>query len=321
MTTLKVEKPGMLTTVQDLGREGFGPLGVSPSGAADALSLRLGNRLVGNTEGAAALELTLTGGTFVFPEGALLALAGSDFGTTLAGRALPCWESRQAVPGSVLEIGATRGGARCYVCVSGGVLVAPVMGSASTHLLSGIGGFEGRALRRGDSLSIGEAAAAARPRRVPAQALDRETLGAFEAPDAIKSLRVTDGPQSELFSPRTWSVFLESAFTVTEESNRMGLRLSGPSIAARSGGEMVSEGVSLGAIQVTPGGQPIVLFVEQQTAGGYPKIANVIGADVFRLGQLRPRDQVRFELVTFDQARAALRAQHAWLALELESLA
>lgn len=315
MSRLTVEKPGMLTTVQDLGRQGFGPLGVSPSGAADALSLELGNRLLGNAPDAAALELTLVGGAFAFPEGATVVLAGSDFGAAIGGRPLPCWEVRALPPGAVLEIGATRGGARCYLCVAGGVRVPLVMGSASTHLLSAIGGFEGRALRKGDALELGGGAWTGRagaPRAagaaIPALAGD-----AFDPPGRAKRLRVTDGPQSDRFSPRGWSAFLESEFTVTEEANRQGLRLAGPTIAPRAGGEMISEGVALGAIQVTPAGQAIVLFVESQTAGGYPKIANVISADLFRLGQLRPRDRVRFERVGIDEAVAAWREQRARL--------
>jgi biotin-dependent carboxylase-like uncharacterized protein len=313
LSALLVEKPGMLTTVQDLGREGLGPLGVSPSGAADPLSLEIGNRLVGNPPGAAALELTLLGGRFVFPEGARIALTGSDFGATLGGQAFPNWSPRTAPPGAPLELGATRGGARCYLCVTGGMRVESVMGSASTHLLSGLGGLEGRALRKGDAIEIGAASLGAAPRQLAAHSLAALAHDAFEAPGKPKSLRVTDGPQSEWFSPRAWSTFLESVFTVTEESNRMGLRLSGPGIAARMPGEMISEGVPLGAIQITPGGQPIVLFVEQQTTGGYPKIANVIGADLFRLGQLRPRDQVRFERVSFERAVEMLREQRATL--------
>jgi antagonist of KipI len=315
MSRLTVEKPGMLTTVQDQGRQGFGPLGVSPSGAADPLSLELGNRMLGNPAGAAALELTLTGGAYAFPEGVTVALAGSDFGANVAGKPVLCWEPRALSPGAVLEIGATRGGARCYLCVEGGVRVPPVMGSASTHLLSAMGGFHGRALRRGDVLDLGIASRSGSASHPSPEAIAALAGDAFEPPGSPKSVRVTDGPQAEAFSPRTWSTFLESAFTVTEETNRQGLRLGGSSIAARGGGEMISEGVALGAIQVTPAGQPIVLFVEQQTTGGYPKIANVVGADLFRLGQLRPRDQVRFVRVTLDEAREALREQRRRLAV------
>lgn len=315
---LRIEKPGMLTTVQDAGREGFGPLGVSPSGAADSFSLEIGNRILGNPAGAAALEFTLVGGTIAFPKGARIALAGSDFGAALSGPPLPCWEPREAAPGTVLEMGATRGGARCYLCVAGGVEVAPVMGSASTHLLSGLGGFEGRALRKGDTLAMGAPPSAPRWALAGRAALGAIAREAFDPPGALKILRVTDGPQAARFSSRAWSTFLESAFTVSEDSNRMGLRLDGPMIATRDAGEMISEGVSLGAIQATPGGQPIVLFIEQQTAGGYPKIANVIAADLWRLGQLRPRDRVRFERVSVEDALERLREQRARLEGALE---
>src|SRR6266481_3153524 len=170
MHLIEVLEPGLFTTVQDLGREGFGPMGVSPSGAADAISLRIGNRLVGNAEGAAGLEMTLLGGTFVFPEGAVFALAGSDFGATLDRKPVELWTSLEARLGQTLRLGPTRSGARCYLCVQGGIAVTPFLVSASTHILSGLGGHEGRALRKGDVLNIGsairgEAEAAYRKRR------------------------------------------------------------------------------------------------------------------------------------------------------------
>src|ERR1700734_523662 len=155
MSVILVQTPGMFTTVQDLGRYGYGPLGVSPSGAADPISLRLGNLLVGNPEDAAALEMTLLGGTFLFPEGAILALSGSDFGAKLDNLAVDPWMSFEARPGQTLRLGPTRSGARSYLCVQGGIAVNPFLGSASTPTLSCLGGFEGRALRKGDVVSIG----------------------------------------------------------------------------------------------------------------------------------------------------------------------
>ena len=157
MSAILVQSPGPFTTVQDLGREGFGPLGVSPSGAADAISLRIGNRLVENPETAAGLEMTLVGGTFQFPEGAVLALAGSDFGATLDDVPVKLWTSFQARPGQTLRVGPTRGGARCYLCIQGAILVQPLLGSASTHVLTGLGGWQGRALRKGDRIARGHA--------------------------------------------------------------------------------------------------------------------------------------------------------------------
>jgi antagonist of KipI len=302
MSTLRVERPGMLTTVQDLGREGFGALGVSPSGAADRVALRVGNALVGNAPGAAALEMTLTGGTFGFSDGVAVALTGSDFGATLNGRPIELWCTHRVDAGEQLEVAATRSGARCYLCVSGGIDVPLVMGSASTHLLSGLGGFQGRALVKGDVLHLGIGTPPARPRRV--------APGALEVLAPRKVLRVTRGSQFEVFSALARSAMLEGVFTVGEASNRMGLRLDGPLLDPGVHGEMISEGVPLGAIQVTPAGQAIVLFVEQQTAGGYPKIANVISADMHSVGQLRPRDEVRFEIIPLETAR------NLWMELE-----
>jgi antagonist of KipI len=310
MNTLEVLAPGLLTAVQDLGREGFGPLGVSPSGAADPIALRIGNRLVGNADGAAGLEMTLLGGTFAFPDGGVVALTGSDFGATLDGKPVPRWTSFEAKPGQTLRLGPTRSGARCYLCVQGGIMVEPFLGSASTHLLSGLGGHQGRPLRKGNVLKIGGTGTPAcslspsgvpdlnRGRRVAAKALDRLA--------SRKVLRVTPGPQSHWFPQAAQKIFYASAYRVSEEANRMGLRLEGPAIPEGAHGEMITEGVSLGAVQVTAAGLPIILFVEQQTTGGYAKIANVISADLSSLGQLRPRDEIRFELVSFETARKLL---------------
>lgn len=301
MGVIQVQAPGLFTTVQDLGRHGYGPMGVSPSGAADPISLRLGNRLVGNAEGAAGLEMTLLGGTFVFPDGATIALAGSDFSAPV-----PLWTPIQMPPGETLRLGPTRTGARCYLCVRGGIAVKTFLGSASTHILSGLGGLEGRPLRKGDVLPIG-----------PEPRCD----GIAEAPPWIitlmtrKTLRVTRGPQGDLFPNASHEAFLTGTYNVTEEANRMGLRLDGPPVSGPAGGGMISEGVSLGAIQIPEGGKPIILFVEQQTTGGYPKIANVIAADLPSVGQLRPRDEIRFELVSLETARGLLRTQEELLNL------
>ena len=308
MSTIEVLAPGLLTSVQDLGREGFGPMGVSASGAADAVSLRIGNRLVGNAEGAAGLEMTLLGGTFLFPEGAVLALAGSEFGATLDDTPVELWTAFEARPGQTLRLGPTRTGARCTLCVRGGIAVKDFLGSASTHVLSGLGGHEGRALRKGDALKIGSARTSFRKRTLAARAL--ESL----APRKV--LRVTAGPQSDWFPEAAQKIFYGGAYRVAEESNRMGLRLEGEAIPVPSGGQMISEGVSLGAIQIAAGGLPIILFVEQQTTGGYPKIANVISADLHSLGQLRPRDEIRFERVEMETARALLMEQEKLLASE-----
>jgi antagonist of KipI len=309
MSLIEVRAPGLLTTVQDLGREGFGPMGVSPSGAADAVALRVGNRLAGNAEGAAGLEMTLLGGSFFFREAAVVALTGSDFAPTLDDERVETWSSVEIRAGQTLQIGPTRAGARCYLCVRGGIDVKLFLGSASTHLLSGLGGFDGRALRKGDVLKVGRAIEGFRTFRK--RNLARRAL---EKLAPRKVLRVTAGPQSDWFSKEARNMFYAGTYRVTEESNRMGLRLEGAAIASAPGGEMISEGVSLGAVQITASGLPIILFVEQQTTGGYPKIANVISADMSSLGQRRPRDEMRFELVEMETARALLVEQEELLA-------
>jgi len=308
MKLIEVRAPGLLTTVQDPGREGFGPLGVSASGAADLVALRIGNRLVGNDEDAAGLEMTLLGGTFYFPDGGVIALAGSNFCAKLDDAPLAGWTSAAVKARQTLTVGATNSGARCYLCVEGGIEVRRVMGSASTHLLSGLGGVEGRALRKGDVLYVAAPKQAFRTFR-------RRTVNGrgLEKLKPRKLLRVTDGPQSDWFREEAKRVFYGNTFRVTEESNRMGVRLDGAALTGTETGEMISEGVSLGTVQITAGGLPIILFVEQQTTGGYPKIANVIAADMHSVGQLRPRDEIRFERVEMHAAVALLEEQEKWL--------
>lgn len=280
---IRVLAPGLLTTVQDLGRYGYAHLGVSASGAADPLSFRLGNLIVGNPENTPALEMTLVGGAFEFESEAVVCLVGSDFG-------VPLWTPIRLQAGGTLRCGATRSGARCYLCVRGGIEIPLVLGSASTHVTTGLGG---RVLRKGDVLEVGDRASHPVRRIEAPPAWDRSVL------------RVTAGPQ------RHWFRDTLGCYEVAEESNRMGLRLKGPKLAYR--GEMLTEGVSLGSVQVPPEGQPIVLFVEHQTTGGYPKIANVIAADLPAVGQLRPRDTVRFEEVSLETAMALKRVQEDWL--------
>jgi len=218
------------------------------------------------------------------------------------------WTSTEVKPGQTVRLGPTRSGARCYLCVRGGIEVKLFLGSASTHILSELGGHEGRSLQKGDVLKVGPASEAVRKRRLSAQAL--------KLVEPRKVLRLTPGPQSDWFPEASQRLFYASRYRVAEESNRMGIRLEGASIPAPAGGPMISEGIPLGAIQVPDGGQPIILFVEQQTTGGYPKIANVISADLHSLGQLRPRDEVRFERVDWETARSLLREQQEFLASE-----
>jgi antagonist of KipI len=287
---LRVLAPGFLTTVQDLGRFGYAHFGISASGAADPLALRAGNLLVGNDENAATLEITLTGGEFVFDGAAVISITGSDFAASV-----PMWQPVEIRPGEIVRFGPSRQGARCYLSVRGGLDVPLVMGSASVHVTTGVGG---RPLRRGDMLPVGDRAVR-RPRK-PALGAPSHT--------GIACLRTTAGPQARWFGDELYA----AGYRVREESNRMGIRLQGPALPS-PGGHMITEGVPLGAVQAPPDGQPIILFVEHQTTGGYPKPANVISADFWRLGQLRPRDEVRFERITMEGALALLRDQEEWL--------
>ena len=287
---IRVLSPGLQTTVQDLGRFHWAQHGVSASGAADPLALCAGNLLVGNAENAAAIEMTLKGAVFEFQCDATIALTGSDFDA-----GLPLWTAIELKAGETVRCGATRSGARCYLAVRGGIGVPRIMGSASVHVMTGVGG---RPLHAGDVLPVGDAAIR-RPRR-----------GIVPPPEYLRTglLRAIDGPQVDRFRGELYL----ASYLVTEESNRMGLRLRGDAIPSPAR-QILTEGVALGAIQIPPDGQPIILFVEHQTTGGYPKPANVISADFCRLGQLRPRDEVRFERVTLPRAHALLQEQEQWL--------
>ena len=295
--------PGMLTTVQDLGRPGYAHLGVSASGAADALSLRLGNLLLGNLEGAAALEMTMTGGTYRFPEGAVFALTGSDFGAKLNGVPVRLGKTIGATPNSVLRLSNAQTGSRGYLCIRGGIRVPMFLGSASTHLLSGLGGVAGRALRTGDMLRIG---------REPLMSPKRALRKAAAVPQF--TLRVTSEAHASRFTEEMLGLFASSSYLVTEQANRMGLRLAGAALRTADPAGVLSQGVCCGSIQVTNAGQPLILFVEQQTTGGYPLIASVITVDLPTVGQFRPGDTVRFEFVEIAEAVRLLWQQERWIA-------
>jgi antagonist of KipI len=301
---IRVLSSGLLTTVQDPGRPGFGALGVPPGGAADAHALRLGNLLLGNDEGAAALEVTLVGPELFFEGEALVALAGAPFAATVEWEVVPVWSAMRVRAGSRLTLGRAVSGARGYLCVRGGIEVPRVLGSRSTDVATGFGGFDGRVLAAGDLLAFGKAGDAPRGRRVDAVAA-RWT-------GARRLLRVTSGPQAEWFAPEALAAFTARPFRVSASSSRTGVRLEGEPLVA-PGRSLVTEGVVAGAVQVPAGGLPIVLLVEHPSTGGYPKIANVISADLSALAQLRPGDAVRFELVSFEEARRLLLEREARL--------
>ena len=293
-----VESPGLLTTVQDLGRPGYGALGISPSGAADPLALRIANLLVGNAQDTPALEMTVVGGRYRFTEPAWIAITGARSPATT-------WRAMSIERDGTVEIGAAEEGARIYLAVRGGLDVPRWLGSASSHLMSGLGP---PPLKRGDRVAFGQAPHPFHPREVRQEVIARLS--------ARKTLRITYGPQIEQFGDRERAKLVQSEYRVAQQSDRLGIRLEGPPLSLASNAEMITEGAPLGAIQVPANGQPIILFIEQQTTGGYPKIANVVSADLASLGQLRPCDAVRFEWVSLATARALLVEQESLLRQE-----
>jgi antagonist of KipI len=302
--TIRIAKPGFFSTVQDRGRFGYAHLGISPAGAADALSLRIANLLVGNDENVPALEMTLVGATLEFEESAIVALSGAHCECRSGPNAIPPNQAIAVAAGEVLQCGSTTNGARSYLAVQGGFNVPLVMGSASTDVRGRFGGFEGRRLQRGDVLRV---------HNVDAKQVNCLHDGALERMHPGGPLRVTRGAQHDWFSCETYSKFLSSSYIVSEQSDRAGLRLQGEAVSPSEKSQLLTDGIPLGAIQVPEDGQPIILFVDQQTTGGYPKIANVIAAEMHRIGQLRPRDQVRFAEVSIAEAVEALRRQERWL--------
>src|SRR5450755_749278 len=302
---LEVVRPGPLATIQDLGRTGYGHLGVPPSGAADPASLRLANRLVGNADGAAGLEFTLGRAELRFHADALVAVTGAatPVGITASGggAAEATLDSAFAVlAGSVLRLGAPAAGLRTYLAVGGGIEVPAVLGSRSADLLSGLGP---RPLRAGDWLPIGAdrlpRGATSRGSTEP-RAWHRGGLAGPSAPagrDGVVSVRILAGPRDDWFGPEALRALTAEAYQVTPASNRTGLRLAGPALARARTGELPSEGMVTGALQVPHDGQPILLLADHPTSGGYPVIAVVHSADIGRAAQLRPGQHIRFELV------------------------
>jgi len=298
---IAVLRPGVLTTVQDAGRRGHRASGMPVAGAADARAFALANLLAGNAWDAAALELTLSGGAFRFEREAYVALGGADLRATLDGAAVEPWSAFPVPSGGVLAFRSAADGVRAYLAVHGGIDVPPVLGSRSTYVRAGVGGFAGRALAGGDRLPL-PAAPAPRlpPRRLPARLVPRS--GALR-------LRVLPGPQDDRFTRDGLATFLGSAYTVTNRNDRMGYQLEGPSIEHANGADIVSDALLPGAVQVPGNGLPIVLMADCQTTGGYPKIAAVIGPDLPALAQARRGAEVRFERCTMAEAVAAVRRE------------
>jgi biotin-dependent carboxylase-like uncharacterized protein len=300
-------KAGLLASVQDLGRPGFRDAGMPVAGAMDRHALACANLLVGNPPGAAAVELTLVGGTWRFEADLLAAVTGADLGATLDGAPVGPWASFRAGAGSLLAFKPARIGVRAYLAVRGGIDVPVVLGSRSTYARAAVGGFQGRALATGDRLPVGVAAG---PGPAPL------ALSPAEVPPSGggATLRVLLGPQDDRFTEEGIATFLSSGYRVTPQNDRMGYRLEGPPIAMRGAADIITDPLVPGAVQVPGSGQPIVMGADAQTTGGYIKIATVIGPDLRLLAQARAPDLLRFARITQEEAVQALLAERAGLA-------
>jgi antagonist of KipI len=297
---IRVRRPGLLTTVQDLGRWGHQATGVPVAGPMDTYSHRLANLLVGNDPSAAGLEITLIGPELEFDCNATLAICGADFDVTCDGQTIAAGLSFTVAAGARLQFGRRRAGARAYLAVAGGLQTPVVLGSRATHLVSTMGGLEGRALAAGDCLPIVPSTSAARPRRASGMMLP--------ATGRVR-LRLLPGPQADAFPPEAGHTLSTVSFRVSPRSNRMGYRLEGPPLVRYDRPEPISEPLAFGAIQVPAAGEPILLMADRQTAGGYPKIASVIAADLPIAGQLAPGDTIEFSWSSRQEAAAALIAR------------
>ncbi|WP_112662619.1 biotin-dependent carboxyltransferase family protein [Microvirga flavescens] len=302
MTDLIVKSCGPMTTLQDRGRFGYQRFGVSPSGAMDMRALALANALVGNATDMAAIEFMNLGGAFTCEGGDLrLAVAGAGATLSIEGHTVAPQTAALLREGETAQVSPTRTGTFTYLAVGGGFAVAPQLGSLSLHLRSRLGGLNGEPLKAGDRLACA-------PDNSADLFHDPQPLSEVEGP-----IRVMLGPQDDYFSDTGLRTFLEEEYTISPQADRMGLQLSGPQIEHARGFNIVSDGIVAGHIQVPGSGLPIVLMRDRQTAGGYPKIATVISADLNRFAQMRPGTKVRFTPVEREEAIAAAKAVHDWI--------
>lgn len=299
--SIEVLSPGLQTTIQDLGRFGYGHYGVPPSGAVDSFSLRIANRLVDNSENSACLETTLMGLRLKALTDVCVAVTGADLQLQINKQPSKMWCSHLVNQGDILSFGGPRSGCRAYIAFGGGIITPPVLGSRSTNLFSGFGGIGGRSLQKGDCLFIDS----------PETKLPM--AGRLLKPDWIPqysslwTLRVIWGPQDNDFTSKGKRTLTHTLYRVSSQSDRSGIRLEGAEIQRKSDTveSIVSEGLISGSIQVPGDGKPIIILGET-VSGGYRKIATVITADLHLLGQIRPGDKIQFAAITLEEAYRAL---------------
>lgn len=303
---LKILKSGLQTTVQDVGRTGYQKYGVIASGVMDPFAHRLANLLVGNKEQAATLEITLVGPAIKFTEDAIIALCGGDLSPQIDDKVVGMWRMLIVGKGSTLRFGEPRMGVRCYLAIAGGINVPEVMGSRSTYLRAGIGGFQGRALEKDDEVPIGQINK--QQQKIMQQNSENEfdwllpPARYFEEP----VIRMMPGRQFDLFDDNSKQQIFNEPFTVSQNSDRMGYRLEGAGLSLKNSKELISEAVSFGSVQVPADGNPIVLLADRQTTGGYPKIGQVASVDLPLISQLKQGQQLRFKEISLEDAQQRL---------------
>lgn len=308
---IKVLQPGMQATIQDLGRHGLQKYGVIVGGAMDRISLRIANLLVGNTETEGALEVTLFGTSLLFESDELIAITGGNLQPTIDGEPAPLWQPLLIRKGSILKFGAAISGCRAYVSFGGGINIPKTMGSKSTYIRAGIGGFQGRKMQKNDVFYCNERTVEGDKLFVQLQkratslswSVHYTPFVTFKKTQIIRFIR---GSEYERFTNESLNTFFSTPYTITTYADRMGYRLNGVPISLKESFELLSEGVTYGTIQVPSNGQPIILMADCQTTGGYPKIGQVITADLPSLAQMQTNDQIYFKEVTLEEAQWAL---------------
>ncbi|WP_366923039.1 biotin-dependent carboxyltransferase family protein [Metallumcola ferriviriculae] len=307
MDAVKIIEPGPLTTIQDTGRKGYQRYGMPVAGAMDLFSYRVANLLAGNDDNAAALEFTLQGPKMEFLHNAVIAITGAETIPIIDNKPAPLWQTIFVKKGSVLSFNGIKSGLRGYVAIRGGVEVPNVLESGSTYLRANIGGIEGRKLTSKDIIPMGDSIEGY-PGNPQPYILPKDFIPRFNDTEEI---RVILGPQEDLFKKESIKTFLNSEYTVTTQSDRMGYRLEGPTIRHKESPDIISDGIPLGGIQVPGHGQPIIMLADRQTTGGYTKIATVISTDLNKIAQLAPGKKIKFKSVTLEEAHDALRIQES----------
>lgn len=293
---IQIINGGFLTTIQDLRRYGYQETGMSVSGVMDTRAASIANILVGNDTNEAVIEITMMGPTMKFTEDEIIAVTGGDLGAKLDGTPIPRYEAVSVKEGQTLSFMGLYSGSRAYIAFAGGLDIPIVMGSRSTNLKSKVGGYEGRKLGTGDSIGFRAPAA-----WLPNMSERRYKLPSFASKE--RTLRVVMGPQDDCFTEKGIETFLTGTYTISNEYDRMGCRMEGDVIEHKNGGDIITDGISFGAVQVPSHGNPIVMMADHQTTGGYTKIANVISVDLPVLAQCMPGMKIHFEKVTVDEAQ------------------